>query len=71
MLPGLLLAAGLMDLVTGQWGQVTVSGFAVFTAGLCLASGEGAGAESEEEIEEVRQPRGRGVYAETIKGGRS
>ena len=37
-LPVLLLAAGMMDLVMGQWGQATVSGFAVFTAGLCLAS---------------------------------
>ena len=70
-LGGLLLAAGALDLVTGQWGQATVSGFAVFTAGLCLASSEeeeedDAAAEPEP-VEMLRPVRGRGVFAETIQ----
>jgi len=69
VLPGLLLAAGVMDLTTGQWGQATVSGFAVFTAGLCLASSAGE-AGAAEEPEPVRRVRGRGVYAETIEDQR-
>jgi hypothetical protein len=72
VLAGLLLAAGLMDLATGQWGQATVSGFAIFTAGLCLAaSGDH---EEETEAEDVpeapRRIRGRGVFAERIRGER-
>ena len=73
-LPLLLLAAGVTDLTLGQWGQSTISGFAVFTAGLCLASGQDGGPEAEEEPppqkERVRVRRGRSVYAEAIKGGR-
>ena len=73
-LPMLLLAAGMMDLVMGQWGQATVSGFAVFIAGLCLASGSDEG-DAEPEMQQVGPPitrrlRGRSVYAETIKGQR-
>lgn len=71
-LPGLLLAAGALDLTTGQWGQSTVSGFAVFTAGLCLASS--AGEEREPGIEPepapARKVRGRGVFAEAIRSRR-
>jgi hypothetical protein len=68
-LPGLLLAAGALDLITGQWGQSTVSGFAVFTAGLCLASSADGEREpeSEPEPEPVRRLRGRGVFAEAIQ----
>jgi len=69
-LPLLLLAAGMMDLVMGQWGQATVSGFAVFTAGLCLASATDEGDREPEQPEQIRRPRGRAVYAETIKGRR-
>jgi hypothetical protein len=71
-LPGLLLAAGMMDFATGQWGQATVSGFAIFTAGLCLAaSGE---EEEETEPEDAPEPprriRGRGIFAQRIRGER-
>jgi hypothetical protein len=72
-LPGLLLAAGLMDFATGQWGQATTSGFAIFTAGLCLAASEDEEteiAEEEELAEEPRRMRGRGVFARQIKGER-
>jgi hypothetical protein len=70
-LPILLLAAGMMDLVMGQWGQATVSGFAVFTAGLCLASAMDEGTPEPEPLPEpARRPRGRAVYAESIKGRR-
>jgi hypothetical protein len=37
-IPLLLLAAAAMDLISGQFGQPTTLGFAVFTAGLALAS---------------------------------
>ncbi len=71
-LPGLLLAAGIVDLTTGQWGQATISGFAVFTAGLCLASSaEPAHREViAAEPEAPRRMRGRGAYAAAIKGSR-
>jgi hypothetical protein len=66
-LPGLLLAAGAFDLITGQWGQATVSGFAVLTAGLCLASSADEDPELETEPEEEPEPvtrvRGRGAFA--------
>jgi hypothetical protein len=66
-LPGLLLAAGAFDLITGQWGQATVSGFAVLTAGLCLASSADEDPELETEPEEKPEPvtrvRGRGAFA--------
>ena len=70
-LPALLLAAGVFDLMTGQWGQATVSGFAVLTAALCMASSQ-----EQETVErqpepapEARRLRGRGVFAEAIRGG--
>jgi hypothetical protein len=68
-LPVLLLAAGAMDLTMGQWGQATVSGFAVFTAGLCLASSvdEGGGdPPPDAEPEVAHRPRGRGAIAAGI-----
>ena len=69
VLPGLLLAAGVFDLTTGQWGQATVSGFAVFTAGLCLASSadEPAGEQPEPEPEPPRKLRGRAAFAARIE----
>jgi len=71
-LPGLLLAAGLMDFAIGQWGQATVSGFAIFTAGLCLAaSGADETEIAPEEITKApRRIRGRGVIAQQIRGER-
>jgi hypothetical protein len=67
-LPGLLLAAGAMDLTLGQWGQATVSGFAVFTAGMCLACSEDGESDMQDETPKpARRLRGRGVYAETIR----
>jgi hypothetical protein len=70
-LPGLLLAAGLLDFATGQWGQATVSGFAIFTAGLCLAaSGNEEVIEPVETPEPPRRIRGRGVIAQSIRGER-
>jgi hypothetical protein len=67
-LPALLFAAGAIDLTIGQWGQATVSGFAVFTAGLCLASGDDDSETPEESGPEApRKMRGRGVIAETIE----
>jgi hypothetical protein len=71
-LPGLLLAAGLMDFATGQWGQATTSGFAIFTAGLCLAASEDEAEPEEQEIAEApRRTRGRGIHAQKIQGGRA
>jgi hypothetical protein len=77
VLPLLLLAAGSMDLVLGQWGQSTVSGFAVFTAGICFAAGknEVVNEEDHEEVIETPEPkpplrRGRAVYAAAIKDRR-
>jgi hypothetical protein len=72
-LPLLLFAAGIMDLATGQWGQATVSGFAVFTAGLSLAAASALPedmTEPEPEIAGPRVYRGRGIHAAAIKGGR-
>jgi len=58
-------------LTTGQWGQATVSGFAVFTAGLCLASTvEAEEREPAEQPEKPRKARGRGIFAQSIGGGR-
>jgi hypothetical protein len=70
-LPALLLAAGVMDLILGQWGQATVSGFAVFIAGLCLASASDDPRENEPGPPPVtKQIRGRAIYAENIRGQR-
>ena len=72
-LPSLLLAAGALDLTTGQWGQATISGFAVFVAGLCLASSTDEGgpqARPEAEPQAPRRLRGRGVFAQAIRGSR-
>jgi hypothetical protein len=71
-LPGLLLAAGLMDFATGQWGQATTSGFAIFTAGLCLAACADEETEPEEAPAETpRRIRGRGIHAQKIPGERT
>jgi hypothetical protein len=71
-LPGLVLAAGLMDFATGQWGQATTSGFAVFTAGLCLAACADEETEPEEAPTETpRRIRGRGIHAQKIPGERT
>jgi hypothetical protein len=72
-LPMLILAAGALDLTTGQWGQATVSGFAVLAGGLSLAAGN---APEEEPVEEREKPVerpvvGRGALAARIKGGRA
>jgi len=39
MLPILLFGVCGVLIVSGQWGQPTILGFAVFIGGLCLASG--------------------------------
>lgn len=41
MLPLLLFAAGFLPMLSGQFGQPTILGFAVFTLGLCLAARNG------------------------------
>jgi len=74
ILPMLLLGAGGVDLVTGQFGQPTTLGFAVFVAGLALAA---AGEDTEpvpSQVAAAPQPaaqmqRGRSVYAERLHSG--
>lgn len=73
ILPMLLLGAGGVDLVTGQFGQPTTLGFAVFVAGLALA----AAGEEEAELAPVQAveahptalQRGRSRYAERLHDG--
>jgi hypothetical protein len=69
VLPCLLFAACVIDLTTGQWGQATVSGFAMLGAGACLASSMDEGEEHEPEFEALEPEgrlRGRGVFAARI-----
>ena len=72
ILPLLLAATGGVDLATGQFGQPTTLGFAVFVAGLCLAS-----ARTEEQAKPAAMPSrkpasialaGRSAYAERLHG---
>jgi hypothetical protein len=67
-LPLFLVAATGVDLVSGQFGQPTTLGFAVFTAGLSLASIGPTGPASAPQIESTvkRRIRGRSRVAETI-----
>jgi hypothetical protein len=70
-LPMLLLGAAIMDMLFGQWGQSTASGFAVLTTGLCFAAGENEEAEAEAAPAEDAPPaprkrRGRAIHAAAI-----
>jgi len=75
ILPLLLVGAGGLDLATGQFGQPTTLGFAVFTAGLALSA-----AQQEDQAAPPPRPlstsqptdvtiRGRSSYAERLHGG--
>lgn len=73
-LPVLLLGAGGLDLITGQFGQPTTLGFAVLTAGLAMAA---AGRESHAvaattPVPATAQPqvRGRSSYSQRLHGGK-
>lgn len=73
IMPMLLLGAGGIDLVTGQFGQPTTLGFAVFIGGLALAS---AGEDNDTPTPPAQDstpaatlPRGRSAYAERLHGG--
>lgn len=73
ILPMLLLGAGGVDLVIGQFGQPTTLGFAVFVAGLALAAaGEGTEPvpmQVSVPLPVVSMQRGRSAYAEKLHGG--
>jgi hypothetical protein len=67
-MPLLLLAAAVVDLVSGQFGQPTTLGFAVFTSGLVLAAIEPPEGAQILPVEERphRRIRGRSIVAEDI-----
>jgi hypothetical protein len=80
ILPLLLFGAGGLDLATGQFGQPTTLGFAVFTAGLAIAAAQpdhspAPGTPSERAIStpgpEAAAVRGRSVYAERLHGDKA
>jgi hypothetical protein len=72
ILPLLLVGVGALDLITGQFGQPTTLGFAVFTIGLALAACETATlsipARSPAEKPLPAEIRGRSIYAEQLHG---
>lgn len=73
-LPLLLFSACLLLVLSGQFGQPTALGFAVFGAGLCMASmNAGLEVASEAGLTAVaaapRRRRGRSVFAEELHGG--
>ena len=72
-LPLLLVGVSGLDMVTGQFGQPTALGFAVFTSGLALAACAAEEAiereEPTEEVSGVPRIRGRSAYAERLHGG--
>jgi hypothetical protein len=67
-MPLLLLGAGGLDLISGQFGQSTTLGFAVFVAGLALAAvdAEQRTIVLHAEQKPARRIRGRSVVAEAI-----
>lgn len=72
LLPIMLYGAGFLSLLSGQFGQPTNLGFAVFVCGLCLAAGNARGpAESDmappPDAARPRLPR-RSQYAERLHG---
>ncbi len=71
-LPLLLAGAASVDLVTGQFGQPTALGFAVFTAGLGIAAAQARqrDAVQEETVQEAKLA-GRSSYAQRLHGGES
>jgi hypothetical protein len=72
----LLLSAGGLSLLNGNFSTPTSLGFAVFTAGLCLAAAKDLGAEESmsDALEQILIPasriRGRSLYAEKLHGAR-
>ncbi|MBS0659005.1 MAG: hypothetical protein JSR82_12260 [Verrucomicrobia bacterium] len=70
----LLFSSGALTLATGQIGQPTALGFAVFSCGIALAAirevESGSTAEPEPVAEAPSRPRGRSVYAEQLHGPR-
>lgn len=67
LLPLLLFSSAVMPLVIGQFGQPTVLGFAVFTAGLTLAACQTTDEPISSPLpEKERRMRGRSPYAERL-----
>ena len=74
LLPILLFASSILPMVSGQFGQPTILGFAVFVTGLAVAAMQGDGIEvAPEPPPDVRKSsmkpvRGRSAYAERLHG---
>jgi len=74
ILPLLLVGAGGLDLATGQFGQPTTLGFAVFTAGLAFTAAQSEVKSTPQRRTPAPPPekatiRGRSAYAERLYGG--
>ena len=74
VLPLLIFASGGLPLISGQFGQPTILGFAVFTTGLALAAAkeqsdsDGSDRPAEEEPQPVRRVARRSEYASRLHG---
>jgi hypothetical protein len=73
VLPALLFSSSFMPFISGQFGQPTILGFAVFTTGLALAAMKGADADDPEEgslppAAPMRPLPRRSPYAERLHG---
>jgi hypothetical protein len=74
VLPLLLFSSSALPMISGQFGQPTILGFAVFVTGLTLAAMNGdelteTGANPPSETTKAPRPiRGRSVYAERLHG---
>jgi len=75
LLPMLLFSSSILPMISGQFGQPTILGFAVFVTGLAVAAMQGDGitpAASEPPRDErkrsMKPVRGRSAYAERLHG---
>ena len=74
LLPLLLFASGFLPMISGQFGQPTILGFAVFSCGLALAATKETGqdpvapAPQELKTGAIKATRGRSAYAERLHG---
>src|SRR6516165_1129148 len=68
-LPFLLIASSGLDLVSGQFGQPTILGFAVLFSGLALAAIDDSEVEVDEQVPQkpIRRIRGRAPLAEALQ----